>query len=89
MEEENMVSLAEAPAAEETASWVWVPPDALAQETVGGGDEAHPAGFHAADQVSEHQRHLQHAGSGRGWYSEGRHGLGFRGERRDACRRAR
>ena len=50
-----VVALAKAPAAEETASWVWAPPDALAHAAVGGGDEAHPARFHSADQGSEHQ----------------------------------
>ena len=39
--EEMVVAVA---GAEETASWVWAPPDALAHALVGGGDESHAAG---------------------------------------------
>ena len=42
--EEMVVALAGAPTAEETASWVWAPPDAMAHALVGGGDDSHPAG---------------------------------------------
>ena len=38
--EEVVVALARAPTAEETASRVWSPPDALVRASVGEGDEA-------------------------------------------------